>query len=225
MSIKIMNAVWESGPTDHTSLLVLLAMADIADEDGRLWPSVARIAEKARMSERNARRIIRLLEADGWLETTVNRGRNNTSSYRVNTDKITGQNNRTNCPPGQNEPENRTNDAIKPDIAVSPEPSVTIKEPSKKSAQDAQDILAALAEVVSEETAEAFIAHRKAKRAKLTVHAAELIAGKIRGHPAPDAVVLESIANGWTGVFPEKVQAPAPRFTPQFDPAKFEGIQ
>ena len=225
MTIKIMNAVWESGPTDHTSLLVLLAMSDIADEDGRLWPSVARIAEKARMSERNARRIIRLLEADGWLETTVNRGRNNTSSYRVNTDKITGQNNRTNCPPGQNAPENRTNRAIKPDIAVSPEPSVTIKEPSKKSAQDAQDILAALAEVVSEETAEAFIAHRKAKRAKLTVHAAELIAGKIRGHPAPDAVVLESIANGWTGVFPEKVQAPAPRFTPQFDPAKFEGIQ
>ena len=132
MSIKIMNAVWESGPADHTGLLVLLAMADIADDAGRLWPSVARIAEKARMSERNARRIIRLLEADGWLETTVNRGRNNTSSYRINTDKITGQYNRTNCPPGQNEPENRTNDAIKPDIAVSPEPSVTIIEPSEE---------------------------------------------------------------------------------------------
>ena len=101
MSIKIMNAVWESGPADHTGLLVPLAMADIADDGGRFWPSVARIAEKARMSERNARRIIRLLEADGWLETTVNRGRNNTSSYRINTDKITGQYNRTNCPPGQ----------------------------------------------------------------------------------------------------------------------------
>lgn len=132
MSIKIMNAVWLDGPDDHAGLLVLLAMADIAGDDGILWPSVATIAAKARMSERNARRVIRILEDDGWLQTNVNRGRNRTSTYRINTDKITGQDNRTKWPGGQNEPENRTKDAGKPDIAVSPEPSGTIIEPSEE---------------------------------------------------------------------------------------------
>lgn len=37
----------------------------------------------------------------------------------------------------------------------------------------------------------------------MTVHAAELIANKLAGHPSPESVINESIANGWTGVFPE----------------------
>lgn len=199
-----MNAVWADGPEDHAGLLVLLAMADIAGDDGKLWPSVATIAAKARMSERNARRVIRILEEDGWLETDVNRGRNKTSTYRINTDKITGQDNRTKWPGGQNDPENRTKRAGKPDIAVSAEPSGTIKEPSEKNAHEARDIRAALLEVVSEETAEAFIDHRKAKRAKLTPRAARMIADDLRGHHDPDEVMRTSIKNGWTGVFPEK---------------------
>lgn len=60
-----------------------------------------------------------------------------------------------------------------------------------------------LIEVVRPDTADAFIAHRKAKRAKMSEKAASLIAEKLRGHPDPDSVVLLSIQNGWTGVFPE----------------------
>jgi hypothetical protein len=221
MSIKIMADVWKRGPEDQASLLVLLAMADIANDDGELWPSVATIADKARMSERNARRIIRQLEVDGWLSTEVSRGRNNTSRYTIKQDKlsaftggkqdkITGQNNRTNCPPGQNEPENRTKSTVKPDIAVSAEPSRTIIKPSKtRDALDSQ-LIAILKSGLREETAKAFIEHRKAKKAKLTLHAAELIAAKLTGHPDPDAVVNNSIMNGWTGVFPDsKIAAPA----------------
>lgn len=223
MSIKIMNAIWSDGPQDHTSLLVLLAMADIADDDGKLWPSVARVAEKSRMSERNARRIIRLLEADGWLETTVNRGRNNTSFYRIKTDKITGQDNRTNCPPGQMEPENRTNRVIKPDIAVSPEPSRNHQEPSKKGARE---VFAILGEVLSQGVATDFIAHRKALRKPLTARAAELVAGKLRGCSDPDAVANASIMNGWQGVFPEREPPDkAKPFAVSFDPSRFEGMQ
>ena len=40
-------------------------------------------------------------------------------------------------------------------------------------------------------------------------HAAELIANKLRGISDPDAVVLNSIANGWTGVFPDKSAPPS----------------
>lgn len=63
----------------------------------------------------------------------------------------------------------------------------------------------ALVRVLSDQAADAFIAHRKAKRAKLTEHAAQLIARKLETHPDPDSVVFESIANGWTGVFPKNV--------------------
>lgn len=62
-----------------------------------------------------------------------------------------------------------------------------------------------LTEVCTCEAADDFIAHRKVKGAKLTPRAAQLIAGKLRGHPNPDAVLRESIANGWTGVFPDKL--------------------
>lgn len=62
-----------------------------------------------------------------------------------------------------------------------------------------------LREVLSQDTVEAFLEHRKAKRIKVTQRAAELIAAKLRGHPSPDAVVLLSIENGWTGIFPEKI--------------------
>jgi len=64
--------------------------------------------------------------------------------------------------------------------------------------------------VLSPETADAFIAHRKAKRAKMTEAAAKLTAERLAGHPDPDAVARLSIQNGWTGVFPENVKAQPP---------------
>jgi uncharacterized protein YdaU (DUF1376 family) len=65
-----------------------------------------------------------------------------------------------------------------------------------------------LTEVVSPEVASDFLAHRKAMRKPVTARAAKLIAKKIRDHPNPDAVLNESIANGWQGVFPERYRPP-----------------
>ena len=77
------------------------------------------------------------------------------------------------------------------------EPSLTLIEPKEK--KNAREILSS---ILSEEVAAAYVAHRRAKRSSLTDHAAGLIVKKLSGHPDPDAVVNESIANGWTGVFP-----------------------
>jgi uncharacterized protein YdaU (DUF1376 family) len=68
-----------------------------------------------------------------------------------------------------------------------------------------------LTEVVSPEVASDFLAHRKAMRKAVTPRAAKLIAKKIRDHPNPGAVLNESIANGWQGVFPERYR---PRLQP-----------
>lgn len=197
MSIRWMSAVWENGPEDKAELIVLLALADFSDDAGNCWPSMASIGRKARMTERNARRVIRKLEADGYLQTVAGGGRFGCSQYRINPDKMSpGQN----VPPGQNEPETRTKRAGNPDIAMSAKPSRTVKEPSS----NARGVLQ---EVLSEEMAEAFIAHRKAIKAPLTDQAAKLIVKAIRGHHSPDAVVEQSIMNGWRGVFPDKMPA------------------
>jgi hypothetical protein len=52
MSIKAMNAVFEHSEARLGSRLVLLAIADNADDFGVAWPGVKRLALKAKMSER-----------------------------------------------------------------------------------------------------------------------------------------------------------------------------
>lgn len=83
---------------------------------------------------------------------------------------------------------------------------VSLSKAKDTNAHDARGVLCA---VLSEGVADAFLDHRKAKRAALTARAAELIVRKLAGHPNPDAVVEKSIMNGWTGVFPESVDAAA----------------
>lgn len=87
-----------------------------------------------------------------------------------------------------------------------------------KSDADALEILSG---VMPRDVAEAYAAHRRAKRAKLTKRAAELIAKALFGHPNPASVVEASIANGWTGVFPERWRPPrdGPEERPRFDVA------
>lgn len=87
MSIKIMSWVWDHGPSDGTETLVLLALADFCDDDGRCYPSMRRIAEKARMQERSARRVIRRLEDGGWISVNVGNGRKGCSQYQIMTKK------------------------------------------------------------------------------------------------------------------------------------------
>lgn len=63
MSIKALNWAWEQRLEPSTKL-VLLALADIADDAGRCWPSVATLAKKVHASERNVRRILQKLRSD-----------------------------------------------------------------------------------------------------------------------------------------------------------------
>ncbi|WP_083195216.1 helix-turn-helix domain-containing protein [Pararhodobacter sp. CCB-MM2] len=130
MSIRMMTEVWANGPSNQSELLVLLALADFADDDGFCWPSMASIATKARIEERSARRVIRRLEDAGWLSVKVGNGRRGCSEYRV---KPGPKVPRTECPPDT--------ERTKPGPSVqetrtprSPEPSGTIKNRQEESA-------------------------------------------------------------------------------------------
>lgn len=62
----------------HTDKLVLLALADNANDEGSCWPSVATIATKCSLEQRSVSRAMERLEASGHLTRTERAGRSNT---------------------------------------------------------------------------------------------------------------------------------------------------
>ena len=77
-----------------------------------------------------------------------------------------------------------------------------------KSVKDKRDVIASiLSMAVSYQTAMAFVQHRIELKKPMTENAANAMLKKLEGHPDPDAVLTDSIANGWQGIFPEKTNA------------------
>lgn len=148
MSIRLMVKIWESGPSDRVELLVLLALADFANDDGECWPSMKTIAEKARLSERGAQKIIARLTAAGWISVTVKGGRRGCNVYRVRADKI--KEGREGSEPGPLAGKAKTPNPVHPEPGSprtgvqetpnggSPEPPRTVKESSNADVLDAE---------------------------------------------------------------------------------------
>lgn len=68
MSIRIMTQVWQIGPEEHYPRVVLLALADNADDAGDCYPSIALVQQKLCMSKSSVLRSLKYLEEEGWLE-------------------------------------------------------------------------------------------------------------------------------------------------------------
>jgi hypothetical protein len=86
MSIRVMTAVWEKSKATEGALIVNLAMADFAHDDGTgVWPSVPTLAQKARLSDRQVQRILRNLEGMGEIQIMARggRGRRSTTRYTL----------------------------------------------------------------------------------------------------------------------------------------------
>lgn len=78
-----MARVWAGSKHGGSALLMLLAIADFADDDGNAYPSVATLATKCRMKPRNAQFVLRELRLSGELEVRENEGPRGTNLYRV----------------------------------------------------------------------------------------------------------------------------------------------
>ena len=83
MSIRVMSKVWEHSRQSGSHLLMILAIADFSDDDGRAYPSVPTLAKKCRMQPRNANVILAALRKSGELEIRVGDGPHGTNLYRV----------------------------------------------------------------------------------------------------------------------------------------------
>ena len=91
MSFELVDAILKGGPERSADKLVLIAIASFQNaKTGRCDPSMAAVAERASMTERGARSIIRRLEADGWLSVSTGGGRAGCSTYRINTERHSG---------------------------------------------------------------------------------------------------------------------------------------
>ncbi|SDK54558.1 Helix-turn-helix domain-containing protein [Actinopolyspora mzabensis] len=136
MSIKVMTWVWDNSPTKGTELLMLLAIADNAADDGaNAFPSISTLARKTRLDERTVQRILRKLSDQGQLHIDKRGGRE-ANRYTL----LMGQ--QLSTPPAKRHPrQNATGGTAAapgvaqprhptPGTAVPPEPPGTVLEPS-----------------------------------------------------------------------------------------------
>lgn len=65
MSVKVMANVWEHTEQKANKLLLLLALADNANDDGWAYPSQVTLAEKCRVGRRAVQKMLDELEAEG----------------------------------------------------------------------------------------------------------------------------------------------------------------
>ena len=83
MSIQVMSRIWAESHQRGGSLLVLLAIADFANDEGCAFPSVHTLANKSRLSESQVHHILRGLQISRELRIDRNAGPHRSNIYRV----------------------------------------------------------------------------------------------------------------------------------------------
>ncbi|HJW23932.1 MAG TPA: helix-turn-helix domain-containing protein [Rhodocyclaceae bacterium] len=85
-----MAMVWDAYPGVGSELLAMLALADWSDDEGRCWPSMASIAKKTRLSEKQARRVVHSIIETGYLTVTDNpQGGATSRRYQIQVNRLT----------------------------------------------------------------------------------------------------------------------------------------
>lgn len=67
MSVKVMSYVWDIPEFKGSDKLVMLCLADHADDKGMCWPSIDTIARKSGVSPTTVKNTLKKLEAGGWV--------------------------------------------------------------------------------------------------------------------------------------------------------------
>ena len=89
MSVRVSEQVWKTSRQHGNPLLVLLALADFANDEGVAFPSVGTLAKKARLGERAVHRIVSALVTSEELQIVRSPGRVNV--YRIVINGVNGE--------------------------------------------------------------------------------------------------------------------------------------
>ncbi|TKI02425.1 helix-turn-helix domain-containing protein, partial [Martelella alba] len=96
MSIKLMSQVWEVQSLTQPRKMLLLAVADFANDEGHSWPSVETLMKKCSFkSDSGVRRALAELSTDGWLSKSSRsvkgangRRQQGSNAYQLNLSKL-----------------------------------------------------------------------------------------------------------------------------------------
>ncbi len=185
MSIRHMAQVWALD-LPSTTKLVLLKLADNANDEGICWPSMNTVAKYTGISRRAVITHIKKLEELGLIEVIRVRqeAANLPNKYRLIYSPLVNDIHQG----GERDSLGVVND-VHPNHKS--EPSLNHK---KKELAPPDGVKA--------ETWEAFVEMRKKMKAPLTGRAAKLIANKLKTMQGdPDVIIEQSVINGWRGIF------------------------
>lgn len=231
MSVQAMAwALSQQEVTESHSRHVLLCLANYADQSGRAaFPAVSSLALDTGLAPRTVQYRLRELESAGLIK----RGNQAiAAAYISQRDRVPvcydldlsrgaqdaprtergARHDATGCTPEHDGVHATTERGAQraPNPPIN-HPLTTLnqqqgaKAPGKGGKVKAQkfDPLAAKPANVSEETWADWCQHRKEIRKPLTATSCKQQAQDLANHPAPDAVIKQSIGKGWTGLFPD----------------------
>lgn len=124
MSIKVMSQVWENETLSATDKIVLLSLADHADDEGICYPSISRLVKRTGLTERTVQNATQRLKQRGFLRVELNAGRRGANLYHINATPA------ADAPPQQMHPAADTGEpphlTTQTPAADAPEPSRTV---------------------------------------------------------------------------------------------------
>lgn len=83
MSIKVADRVWKYSRHRGALKLLLIALAEHANDNGICWPGVEQLAERINESKRYTRQLLSQIEEDGSIVRVIRPGRGNTTVYAI----------------------------------------------------------------------------------------------------------------------------------------------
>lgn len=195
-----MSAIFDSKTLGPTERLVMLALADHADDEGKCYPSIQRLKERTGLSERAVQTNVKKLVDLGYLSVSIGGGKGNANLYFVSPNPAAGAP-RTKCTPAADAPQ--TPQQVRPNPAAdAPEPSGTTIEPPVSSAREVSGVLERWA---SARAVTSFLAYRRKHKSRgLTLTGAERLAKTLAdifqaGGDCDDALGLAE-ERGWASV-------------------------
>lgn len=83
MSREATSAVWANSRQSGSRLLMLLALADFADDTGTAWGFMETLAKKCRMQKRGAQAVIAELKTSRELEVIEGEGKRGSNLFKI----------------------------------------------------------------------------------------------------------------------------------------------
>lgn len=238
MSVRVMADVWDNGPKDATECMILLALANFADDKGgNCYPGNERLAQMARCTERTVTARIKTLTEGGWIAVESRGvGRGQTSSYRLNISRLKVE-------AGVTTPSEKVEADVTEKVKLTPkkvklttekveaddtplrEPSVIHQNIHQENHQSSLplDVGFTLPDWVDPVRWKAWEEHRRKIRFAMTDYARSLLIKKLDGFRSrgidPNFAIDYAIEKGWRGFFePPAQEQPRPGGIPHGRP-------